>query len=64
MVCVKTLYNYVDAGLIRFKKLSRKSKQNRAKINKNNLPRKLLGYKTADELFEEELDKIYQVDAA
>ena len=70
MVCVKTLYNYVDAGLIRiknhhlFKKLSRKSKQNRAKVNKNSLPRKLLGYKTVDELFEEELDKIYQVDAA
>lgn len=30
----------------------------------NSLPRKLLGYKTSDELFEEELDKIYQVDAA
>lgn len=70
MVCAKALYNYVDAGLIGIKnhhlpeKLSRKSKQNRAKINKNILPRKLLGYKTADELFEEELDKIYQVDAA
>lgn len=70
MVCAKALYNYVDAGLIGIKnhhlpeKLSKKSKQNRAKINKNILPRKLLGYKTADELFEEELDKIYQVDAA
>lgn len=30
----------------------------------NSLLRKLLGYKTADELFEEELDKIYHVDAA
>lgn len=70
MVCVKVLYNYVDAGLIGIKnhhhskKLSKKSKQNRAKVNKNSLPRKLLGYKTVDELFEEELDKIYQVDAA
>ena len=70
MVCVKTLYNYVDARLIGiknhhlFEKLSKKSKQNRAKVNKISLPRKLLEYKTADELFEEELDKIYQVDAA
>ena len=30
----------------------------------NSLPRKLLGYKTPDELFDEELDKIYQVDAS
>lgn len=30
----------------------------------NSLPRKILGYKTPDELFEEELDKIYQVKAA
>lgn len=30
----------------------------------NSLPRKILGYKTPDELFEDELDKIYQVDAA
>lgn len=30
----------------------------------NSLPRRILGYKTSDELFEEELDKIYQVDAA
>lgn len=64
MVCAKALYNYVDAGLIGIKnhhhskKIFKKSKQNRAKVNKNNLPRKLLGYKTADELFEEELDKI------
>ena len=29
----------------------------------NSLPRKLLWYKTPDELFEEELDKICQVDA-
>ena len=70
MVCVKALYNYVDAGLIGIKnqhlpeKLSRKSKQNRAKVNKNSLPRKLLEYKTIDKLFKEELDKIYQVDAA
>ena len=27
----------------------------------NSLPRKLLGYKTPDELFENELDKIYQI---
>ena len=65
MVCVKALYNYVYAGLIGIKnhhlpeKLSKKSKQNRAKVNKNSLPRKLLGYITADELIEEELDKIY-----
>lgn len=65
MVCVKALYNYVYAGLIGIKnhhlpeKLSKKSKQNRAKVNKNSLSRKLLGYITADELFEEELDKIY-----
>lgn len=70
MVCVKALYNYVDAGLIGIKnhhlpeKLSEKSKQNRAKVNKNSLPRKLLEYKTVDKLFKEELDKIYQVDAA
>lgn len=49
MVCVKTLYDYVDSGLIGIK---------------NHHLRKLLGYKTSDELFEEELDKIYQVDAA
>ena len=30
----------------------------------NSLPRKILGYKTPDELFEDELDKIYQVDSA
>lgn len=30
----------------------------------NNLPRKLLGYRTPDEIFEEELDKIYQKDVA
>jgi IS30 family transposase len=30
----------------------------------NNLPRKILGYRTPDEVFEEELDKIYQVRAA
>jgi len=30
----------------------------------NSLPRKVLGYKTPDELFEDELDKIYQVGAA
>lgn len=30
----------------------------------NSLPRKLLGYKTPDELFEDELDKIYQVDVS
>ena len=70
MVCVKALYNYVDAGLIEIKnhhlpeKLSRKSKQNRANVNKNSVPRKLLDYKTIDKLFKEELDKIYQVDAA
>lgn len=29
----------------------------------NSLPRKLLGYKALDELFEEKLDKIYQADA-
>lgn len=70
MVCAKALYNYVDAGLIGIKnhhhskKIFKKSKQNRANVNKNSLPRKLLEYKTVDELFEEELDKIYQVDAA
>ncbi len=47
MVCVKTLYNYVDAGLIGIKnhhlpeKLSRKSKQNRAKVNKRKLGRSI-----------------------
>ena len=47
MVCVKTLYNYVDAGLIGIKnhhlpeKLSRKSKQNRAKLNKRKLGRSI-----------------------
>lgn len=30
----------------------------------NSLPRKILGYATPDELFEDELDKIYQQDAA
>ena len=30
----------------------------------NSLPRKILGYATPDELFEAELDKIYQLDAA
>jgi len=30
----------------------------------NSLPRKLLNYRTPDEIFEEELDKIYQLDAA
>ena len=30
----------------------------------NSLPRKILGYMTPDELFEDELDKIYQQDAA
>lgn len=30
----------------------------------NSLPRKILGYATPDELFEDELDKIYQRDAA
>ena len=30
----------------------------------NNLPRRILGYRTPDEIFEEELDKIYQLDAA
>ena len=30
----------------------------------NNLPRKLLGYRTPDELFEAELDKIYQREVA
>lgn len=30
----------------------------------NSLPRKILGYKSSDELFEAELDKIYQLDAA
>ena len=30
----------------------------------NSLPRKILNYKTPDELFEDELDKIYQVNAA
>lgn len=30
----------------------------------NCLPRKILGYSTHDELFEAELDKIYQQDAA
>lgn len=30
----------------------------------NSLPRKILGYKTPEELFDEELDKIYRVDAA
>lgn len=30
----------------------------------NSLPRRILGYKTPDELFEEELDKIYQLDVA
>ena len=70
MVCVKALYNYVDAGLIGIKnhhlpeKLSKKSKQNRAKVNKNSLPKKFLEYNTIDNLFKEELDKIYQVDAA
>lgn len=49
MVCVKTLYNYVDSGLIG---------------SKNHHLRKLLVYKTSDELFKEELDKIYQVDAS
>lgn len=27
----------------------------------NNLPRKILGYRTPDELFEAELDKIYAI---
>ena len=30
----------------------------------NSLPRKILGYKTPDEVFEAELDKIYQLEAA
>lgn len=30
----------------------------------NNLPRKILGYRTPDELFEAELDKIYQINVA
>ena len=30
----------------------------------NSLPRKILDYRTPDEIFEEELDKIYQIDAA
>ncbi len=30
----------------------------------NSLPRKLFDYKTLDELFEDELDKIYQVDVS
>ena len=30
----------------------------------NSLPRKILGYRTPDEIFEEELDIIYQQDAA
>lgn len=47
MVCVKTLYNYVDAGLIEIKnqhlpeKLSRKPKQIYAKYNKRKLGRSI-----------------------
>ena len=29
----------------------------------NNLPRKILGYRTPDDIFEEELDRIYHVSA-
>ena len=47
IVCVKTLYNYVDAGLIGIKnhhlpeKLSRKAKQTRIKENKRKLGRSI-----------------------
>ena len=30
----------------------------------NGLPRKILGYKTPDELFDQELDSIYSIDEA
>ena len=29
----------------------------------NSLPRKLLGYRTPDEIFEQEVDQIYQISA-
>jgi len=71
IVCVKTLYNYVDLGLIRRfipkgMRIDQLSTQAIADVETwcNSLPRKLLNYRTPDEIFEEELDKIYQLDAA
>ena len=87
IVCVKTLYNYIDSMLLvlpysswergsneRHKGLLRRFISKGKRIDKytsddilftadwcNSLPRKILGYKIPDDLFDNELDKIYAV---
>ena len=92
IVCTRTLYNYVDAGLMKIaniklpdekgtnechnKMLRRFIPKGRSMVKYsqedidyfadiiNGLPRKILGYKTPDELFDQELDLIYSTDGA
>ena len=64
MVCTKTLYNYIDLGLLEIKNAERMSNYNPDDIAfiedwMNTLPRRILGYKTPEELFELQLDIIY-----
>ncbi|WP_408580214.1 MULTISPECIES: hypothetical protein [Clostridium] len=79
MVCTKTLYNYIDLGLLSVTnanlpiKLRRNTKQSKRKrishydsldiafIEEwmNTLPRRILNYKTSEDLFKMHLDQIY-----
>ena len=58
MVCTKTLYNYLHQGLLRVKAMDLPG------INWcNNLPRKLLHYKTPQEVFIEEINKVMDLES-
>ena len=75
MVCSKTIYNYIDLGLLEIRNgLLRRFIPKGVAINEysidevafiedwsKTLPRKLLNYRAPDELFEDELDAIYAV---